>query len=867
MDYLLEQLATESARRLVWGLVPRGIGLTFLVAYASLWVQILPILGSRGIEPVGLQLTRLRRQLPFFSRLRLNPSLLWIAHGDTALRAYVGVGILAACGMMFGGPTAWLCAFCCWAIWLSLQFSLRLIYPWDTVLLEAGFLCLFVPATLSLPGLAATELPHPLVPFIFQLLVFRVLFGFGKMKFFGIRRCDWNYTRYFLQNMPLCTPLGWRYSKLPNAMHKITLGGIAFVELLCPVLVLIPGPARLIGGVSIVAQMVGIQLTGNFGYFNLLTAALCLSTIDTSASLVTALADPAALITPERLLFTLVAAFIILATPIYLLFNSWFNYGFLSWPAFQRLRPGPLRALLGILRFFEPLHIVNAYGVFHSRAAPPQRWVTVVEGSNDGVEWRKYVYRYTMTDERSRPRYVAPHHPRLDHQSFYDAVGVDGTGYFQPVSFSNPYLFTPSSVLDRTMQRLLEPGSPGAKFFAEVPFADGPPKLTRVALYRFTSITPEEQARMTSEEQARVGRYWNVLPVGLHIPPTAANERIWDDWVPPPELFHPEAPRWRRRARFCSGIDEAQLQEFWDDFLPFVKRTAAAIQPDDPFSWPVLPTLQRALRKRYTRDEVRRLQLTLGRLTVVLMARLEAVFSRPATHFMRDVVGLPKAERPDIDPLSAPPDTDPERLWQALAAWPHGALRSRFHVWLAAEWVILDGGRDAWQRLAGPDAAVAGTGAPIRTKAPLSRRARRSMTAAAAELGVDLSLLLDVARTLKIERGMFLDGVVNYDMLARQASRLRILYSSTDGYTRAPTGIFPGVFEIAGELRDQPLCMMYGWGEDTQSVDLLNPPLMVFGDDRVWRELPCEAAIPVPQSASGTHEDVVGRSARQASTR
>ena len=81
MRFLLEQLATESARRLVWGLVPRGIGLTFLVAYASLWFQILPILGSRGIEPVGLQLARLRQSLPFSSRLRLNPSLLWIAHG------------------------------------------------------------------------------------------------------------------------------------------------------------------------------------------------------------------------------------------------------------------------------------------------------------------------------------------------------------------------------------------------------------------------------------------------------------------------------------------------------------------------------------------------------------------------------------------------------------------------------------------------------------------------------------------------------------------------------------------------------------------------------------------------------------------
>ncbi|MGH9347896.1 MAG: lipase maturation factor family protein, partial [Vicinamibacterales bacterium] len=718
MDHLLEQLASEPARRVVWGLVPRGIGLTFLVAYSSLWRQILPHLGSRGIDPVGLQLGRLREDLPLLARVRLHPSLLWIAHGDTALRAYVGGGMLAACGMILGGPAAWLCALYCWAMWLSLHFPLRLIYPWDTVLLEAGFLCLFLPATALLPVTSAAELPHPLIPFIFQLLVFRVLFGFGKTKFFGIRRCDWNYTRYFLRNMPLCTSLGWRFSKLPDAVHKLTLSGIAFVELVCPVLVLLPGPARLVGGAAIVGQMVGIQLTGNFGYFNLLTVALCLCTLDITSSLATALADPAALVTAARLPFTLVAAFIMLATPVYLIFNNWFTYGFLAWPAFERLPPGPLRALLALLRSVEPLHLVNAYGVFHARAAPPLRWVTVVEGSDDGEEWRQYRYRFTMTDERSRPRSVAPHHPRLDHQSFYDAVGVDGTGYFQPVSFSNPYLFTPSSVLDRTIQRLLEPDAPGARLFAEAPFA-GPPRLGRAALYRFTPTT--------SKEEAETGRYWNVTPIGLHIVPTAVDPEVWRRWMPPPELFHPEAPRWRRRARACRGVDEAQLSMFWDDFLPFVKTTAAAMAPHDPFAWPVLSPVQRALRLRYTRDEVRALHLTLGRLTVVLMARLDAVFSRPASRFLRDVVGLPRREPPDLDPFVAPPGTDPERVWQALAAWPHGALRSRFHVWLAARWLMLDGGRDAWQRMAGRDAAAAGTGAPIRTEALLSRRARRSM--------------------------------------------------------------------------------------------------------------------------------------------
>lgn len=837
MHYLLEQLATESSRLLIWGLVPRAIGLIFLIAYGSLWFQILPLLGTRGISPVGLQLSRLREDLPLFARLRLNPSVLWIAHGDVALRGYIGAGMLGACAMIAGGAVGWWGALFCWAIWLSLHFSLRLVYPWDTVLLEAGFLCLFVPATALLPQLAATALPHPLLPFIFHLLLFRLLLGFGKMKFIGIRRGDWNYTRYFLINMPLCTPLGWRFSRLPNAFHKLTLAGIAFVELVCPVLVLIPGPTRLIGGAGIVAQMIGIQLTGNFGYFNWLTVALCISTLDVSSSLFTALADPAALVTPERLFFTLVAAFIILATPVYLIFNSWFNYGFLSWPAFERLRPGPLRAFLALLRFFEPLHLVNAYGVFHAQAAPPQRWVTVVEGSNDGVEWKKYRYRYTMTDESSRPRYVAPHHPRLDHQTFYDAAGVDGTGYFQPLSFTDPYLLTPSSVLDRTMQRLLEPQAPGERLFAESACPDGPPPFARVALYRFTA--------MSAAEQKQTNQHWKVMPVGLHIPPTEVDERVWKEWVPPPELFHAEAPQWRRRARVCKGISDVESRAFWDDFLPFVKQTAVDIAVGEPFSWSTLSPLQNAIRQRYQRDELREFQLTLGRLTMVLMARFDAVFSRPATRFFRDVVGIPKSDAPDVDPFSPVRDVEPERVWQALAAWPHGALRTRFHVWLAAQWAILDGEREGWRRLAGPDAPLVGNGEPIRTERRLSWRGRRSMSAAAEELGLDLTAMLDVARTLTLANGLFLEGVVNYDMLSRHASRLRVLYSSAEGHTKVPTGLFPGVFEIAAELRDQPsLCMMYGWGAKTQSAPLVDPPPMIFGDDCIWRELNVQDAQP-----------------------
>jgi hypothetical protein len=60
-------------------------------------------------------------------------------------------------------------------------------FPWDDLLLECGFLSLFLP---SLPGLhlqwAAAAVPPALVAFSFRWLLFRVMMGFGKFKVTGL---------------------------------------------------------------------------------------------------------------------------------------------------------------------------------------------------------------------------------------------------------------------------------------------------------------------------------------------------------------------------------------------------------------------------------------------------------------------------------------------------------------------------------------------------------------------------------------------------------------------------------------------------------------------------------------------------------
>jgi hypothetical protein len=50
-----------------------------------------------------------------------------------------------------------------WLTMLSLDGVVDLNYPWDCLLLEAGFLALFLPPALPLPALAAAAPPLPAV--------------------------------------------------------------------------------------------------------------------------------------------------------------------------------------------------------------------------------------------------------------------------------------------------------------------------------------------------------------------------------------------------------------------------------------------------------------------------------------------------------------------------------------------------------------------------------------------------------------------------------------------------------------------------------------------------------------------------------
>ncbi len=97
-----------------------------------------------------------------------------------------------------------------------------------------------------------------------------------------------SYIKYFFIHMPIASPLGWLAHKLPDAVHVANLSVMWLVEIPLPFLLFAAGTPRLIAALGYIGLMFGIHITGNFGYFNILTAVLTLPQLAYGGSLLQA---------------------------------------------------------------------------------------------------------------------------------------------------------------------------------------------------------------------------------------------------------------------------------------------------------------------------------------------------------------------------------------------------------------------------------------------------------------------------------------------------------------------------------------------------------------------------------------------------
>jgi len=491
--------APTSSFRLSGVLFVRALGVTYLIAFASLAVQVVGLAGRNGILPAEAFLEAVRAQFGPARYWDVPTLFWWTGAGDGMLRAacWAGAAVGAAVAAGFA-PRAGLAL--AWLLYLSLATVCRtfLNFQWDALLLEAGFLALLVAPGGLRRTLAAAPDPRRWALFLVRFLLFRLMFSSGVVKLASGDAAWWDLraldVHYMTQPIPTWT--AWYAHQLPHAVQAVSTAIMFVIELVAPWLIFAPRRLRLASFAALAGLQVLIAATGNYAFFNLLTLALCLAVVDDAvwpAALrrrlgpAVATADPAAAVAtaawPARVRRIAVAMIVTLlvAIPTAAMTARWRLA--LPWPS----------VVTGLAEALQPLRIANAYGLF--AVMTPTRPEIVVEGSDDGTTWQAYEFRWKPGDLGRAPAFVAPHQPRLDWQMWFAALSD---------LRRQPWL-------QNFLVRLLQ-GSPEVLALVERnPFPGRPPRQIRAVLYdyRFTDLATRRAT----------GAWWEREALRLYAPP------------------------------------------------------------------------------------------------------------------------------------------------------------------------------------------------------------------------------------------------------------------------------------------------------------------------------------------------------------
>jgi predicted DCC family thiol-disulfide oxidoreductase YuxK len=451
----------------------RLLGLIYLAAFTSFGVQALGLIGSHGILPLA-ELVEAIGGRAGAERFFVMPMLFWINASDLAIQAvcWVGAGfsLLLICNVL---PRVSL--FLLYVLYLSLLYGGQtfMSFQWDTFLLETGFLALLMSFARA-PGI-----------WLLRWLLFRFMFMSGVVKLLSADPNWWNLSalQYHFFTQPLPTPVAWYAAQLAPSVLRFATGGLFVVELALPFLIFCPRRLRFLAAFGILLLQSCILITGNYNWFNLQTMLLCLLLFD-DAALQKILPQrlkvlSAAQQRPPKTVSRLVGALGLL-----LVFSSLVQMD-------VRFGGSPPAVMREIDQLIEPLHLVSSYGLF--AVMTTQREEIVIEGSQDGVEWREYEFRYKPGDLSRRPRWNIPHQPRLDWQMWFAALDDPRNVRWFP----------------RFLERLLENEPAVTALLEKNPFADKRPQYMRARFYDYTFAGGEERSQ---------GLWWRRREVGLYFP-------------------------------------------------------------------------------------------------------------------------------------------------------------------------------------------------------------------------------------------------------------------------------------------------------------------------------------------------------------
>jgi hypothetical protein len=453
----------------------RALAFVYLVAFLIAWNQFVPLVGAHGLLPARLFM----KDAGFWN----GPSLFyWIGNSDAAFRAAALAGLALSAAALAGATerfgmavsvAAWALL---WALYQSFVNVGQTFYGfgWETLLLETGFLAIFL-------GHAKSEAPAA-VMWLARWTLFRVMLGAGLIKLRG-DECwrDLTAMFYHYETQPLPNPLSWYFHHLPPWAHKTEVLFTHFVELVAPWGLFFTGPVGWAAGALATAFQTLLIFSGNLSWLNYITLVLCVACFD------------------DRFL------------------SKFMKAPERSFEPFSKARRAALFALCGLIGLlsvapamnllspdqrmnasFEPFQLVNTYGAFGS--VTRERFEIVIEGTDDAqpsgeTAWKEYEFKGKPGDPSRAPCVVSPYHWKLDWQMWFAAM--DDYRH-------HPWILNLAAKLLRN-----DPGT--LSLVRRNPFPGAPPKYVRAVLYlyRFT----------TAAERKATGNWWSRTPVRGYLPP------------------------------------------------------------------------------------------------------------------------------------------------------------------------------------------------------------------------------------------------------------------------------------------------------------------------------------------------------------
>lgn len=473
----------------------RGIAAIYLIAFVVALDQFPALLGDRGLLPVSRYLGR----VTFLQA----PSLFHLGYSDRRLCGVAGVGAIIAALLVFGLPqraplpvamASWLLL---WVLYQSIVNVGQTFYGfgWETLLLEAGFLAIFL-------GNAETAPPWPTL-LLFRWLAFRVEFGAGLIKLRGdacwrdLTCMEWHH-----ETQPLPNPLSWFFHHLPRPLHRVEVVGNFVAQLILPFGLFLPQPFASVAAILVIVTQLYLVVSGNYAWLNWITIVAAASAlgdvlVPTSVLEALGLSRGATHFATTPVWFTVLLVGLVIVVVVL----SWF----------------PVRNMASSSQAmnasFDPFHLVNTYGAFGTVGRV--RDEVVVEGTAgdpfDEDGWREYRFRAKPGAVGRLPPQIAPYHLRLDWLMWFIPLSpMYAAGWFEPF-----------------LARLLEGDRATLRLLSANPFPQSPPTHVRARLFRYRYTT--------WREWRATGDWWVRRPIGVLVPavrlPTSdrdgARDREW----------------------------------------------------------------------------------------------------------------------------------------------------------------------------------------------------------------------------------------------------------------------------------------------------------------------------------------------------